>query len=92
MVRAHPHSAGALNGVRRRSGGRSKGGLSTKIHATCDALGNPTSFHLTEGQAHDLDSADVLLPLVQADTVLGDGVTTRTRGRRNPWKPPGSGW
>lgn len=33
---------------------------------------NPTSFHLTEGQAHDLDGADVLLPLVQADTVLGD--------------------
>ena len=33
---------------------------------------NPTSFHLTEGQAHDLDGADVLLPLVHADTVLGD--------------------
>ena len=35
-------------------------------------MGNPTSFHLTEGQAHDLDGADVLLPLVQADTVLRD--------------------
>ncbi|MBO1350174.1 MAG: IS5 family transposase [Hormoscilla sp. GUM202] len=41
--------------------GRSKGGLSTKIHATCDALGNPTGFHLTPGQAHDLQGADVLL-------------------------------
>jgi len=42
--------------------GKSKGGLSTKIHATCDALGNPTGFHLTPGQACDLDRADVLLP------------------------------
>jgi len=41
--------------------GRSKGGLSTKIHATCDALGNPTGFHLTPGQAHDLQGADALL-------------------------------
>ncbi|KFI23135.1 transposase [Nitrosococcus oceani] len=42
--------------------GRSKGGLTTKIHATCDALGNPTGFHLTPGQAHDLQGADALLP------------------------------
>ena len=36
--------------------------MSTKIHATCDALGNPTGFYLTEGQAHDLLGADVLIP------------------------------
>ncbi len=52
--------------------GRSKGGLSTKIHATCDALGNPLSFHLTPGQACDLDGSDVLLPGLQANTVLAD--------------------
>ena len=34
----------------------------TKIHATCDALGNPTAFHLTEGQVHDVQGADLLLP------------------------------
>jgi len=33
---------------------RSKGGLSTKIHAMVDALGNPLAFFLTAGQAHDL--------------------------------------
>ena len=44
--------------------GRSKGGLSTKIHAICDALGNPTGFHLTPGQAHDLQGADVLLDAI----------------------------
>lgn len=36
--------------------------MSTKIHAVCDALGNPTGFYLSEGQAHDLAGADVLLP------------------------------
>jgi transposase len=52
--------------------GRSKGGLSTKIHAVVDALGNPISFHLTPGQASDLEGADQLLPQIVADTVLGD--------------------
>jgi hypothetical protein len=39
--------------------GRSKGGLSTKIHTTVDALGNPTG-------------ADVLLPQLEAKTVIAD--------------------
>lgn len=52
--------------------GRSRGGLSTKIHATVDALGNPTGFFLTPGQACDLDGSDVLLTDVQADTVIAD--------------------
>jgi transposase len=46
--------------------------LSTKINATVDALGNPTGFTLTPGQTCDLDGADVLLPLVQARTVIAD--------------------
>jgi len=44
-----------------------QGGLSTKIHATCDALGNPTGFHLTPGQACDLEGTDVLLPELVSD-------------------------
>ena len=35
--------------------GCSRGGLSTKIHATVDALGNPTGFVLTAGPASDLE-------------------------------------
>jgi len=46
--------------------------LSTKINATVDALGNPTGFVLTPGQACDLDGADILLPLVAARTVIAD--------------------
>jgi transposase len=46
--------------------------LSTKIHATVDALGNPTGFHLTGGQASDLDGADALLPDVDAGMLIAD--------------------
>lgn len=37
-----------------------------------DALGNPTGFHLTPGQACDLDGADVLLPELVSDILLAD--------------------
>ena len=59
IVRAHQHSAGA----RKKRGeeqalGRSRGGLSSKIHATVDALGNPLGFLLTPGETHDLEGAE----------------------------------
>jgi hypothetical protein len=41
--------------------GRSRGGLTTKIHALVDALGNPVELMLTPGQAHDLVCAEPLL-------------------------------
>ena len=46
--------------------------MSTKIHATVDALGNPTGFHLTPGQAHDLQGAEALLAHTEADAVIAD--------------------
>lgn len=46
--------------------------MSTKIHAIVDALGNPIGFHLTPGQAHDLDGADKLLPGIEAEKILAD--------------------
>jgi transposase len=55
IVRAHQHSAGARKkGGENQAIGRSHGGLSTKIHALTDAVGNPVDFHLTGGEAHDL--------------------------------------
>lgn len=73
IVRAHQHSAGA---PKKNGGdeaiGRSRGGLSTKIHALVDALGNPVRFLLTPGQAHDLEGADAFLPELQADALLAD--------------------
>jgi transposase len=52
--------------------GRSRGGLSTKIHTLVDALGNPVGFHLTGGEAHDLVGADHLLPKMQAGALIAD--------------------
>ena len=46
--------------------------MTTKLHAICDALGNPTGFHLTPGQAHDLHGADALLPAMDAKTLIAD--------------------
>jgi transposase len=41
--------------------GRSRGGLTTKIHALVDANGRPIVIKLTEGQAHDGRSAEDML-------------------------------
>ena len=41
--------------------GRSRGGLTTKIHALVDAEGRPIALKLTEGQAHDSKAADDML-------------------------------
>jgi transposase len=46
--------------------------LSTKIHTTVDALGNPTGFLLTPGQSHDLEGADVLFKDTLGQTVIAD--------------------
>ena len=51
---------------------RSRAGLSTNIHAMVDALGNPTGFHLTPGQAHDLEGADVLLKDIPAQALIAE--------------------
>ena len=46
--------------------------MSTKIHALVDALGNPTGFALSPGQAHDLEGADALLPGLEAEALIAD--------------------
>jgi transposase len=53
--------------------GRSRGGLTTKIHAVVDANGNPFNLKLTEGQAHDGRSAeDMLASVGKGQTLLAD--------------------
>ena len=53
--------------------GRSRGGLTTKIHAVVDANGNPFTLKLTEGQAHDGRSAEDMLGTIGAgQTLLAD--------------------
>ena len=50
--------------------GRSRGGLTTKIHALVDAEGLPIALKLTEGQAHDGKSAEDMLDQMQPGQIL----------------------
>jgi transposase len=73
LVRAHQHSSGAAGrNPAVQAIGRSRGGVTTKIHARTDALGNPTAFLLTPGQIHDLAGAEVLLTDLAVGAVIAD--------------------
>lgn len=53
--------------------GRSRGGLTTKIHALVDANGLPILLKLTEGQAHDgRSAADMLAGIGDGQILLAD--------------------
>ncbi|CAA2160538.1 hypothetical protein MBRA_05694 [Methylobacterium brachiatum] len=53
--------------------GRSRGGLTSKIHALVDAEGRPVALKITPGQAHDGRSAtDMLGELGEGQVLLGD--------------------
>ncbi len=50
--------------------GRSRGGLTTKIHAMVDANGLPINLQLSEGQAYDGHSAFEMLDTLKAGDIL----------------------
>lgn len=50
--------------------GRSRGGLTTKIHALVDARGLPIVLKLTEGQAHDGRSAKDMFDTLRTGQIL----------------------
>src|SRR5258706_10035729 len=52
IVRVHQHGA-CITRNRRQSMGRSRGGLTSKIHALVDTNGLPVRLALTAGEAHD---------------------------------------
>nr|WP_260408936.1 IS5 family transposase [Pseudomonas cichorii] len=58
--------------------GRSRGGLTTKIHMLCDANGVPLHFILSPGQASDIAHAQPLLDQVR---ILGKPGRPRKRSR-----------
>jgi transposase len=75
VVRAHACAAGALKkhgGQDAQALGRSRGGFSTKIHVSVDALGNPLRFTLTAGQRHDITQADALIDGYESEFVIAD--------------------
>jgi transposase len=50
--------------------GRSRRGLTTKIHVLVDTEGLPIALKITEGQAHDGRSADDMLGSLQTGQIL----------------------
>ena len=52
--------------------GRSRGGYSTKVHSSVDALGNPRRIILTRGQAHDIGMAPDLIEGEDTEAVVAD--------------------
>jgi transposase len=52
--------------------GRSRGGLSTKVHLIVDALGLPLTFEITEGQRHDNKPAQDLVARARSRCLIGD--------------------
>ena len=52
IVRVHQHGA-CIAGNSEQLMGRSRGGLTTKIHVVVDAGGLPVRLALTAGEAHD---------------------------------------
>ncbi|URK86169.1 IS5 family transposase (plasmid) [Rhizobium sp. RCAM05350] len=75
IVRAHQHAAGArkLKGGGDAQGlGRSRGGLSTKIHAATEALGLPIRLIGSPGQRNDIAFAHDLVDGFEAVAALAD--------------------
>jgi transposase len=69
IVRVHQHAACiAANGEQLM--GRSRGGLTTKIHAVVDTYGMPVRLSLTTGEAHDNRLALTLLSGLKAGAML----------------------
>jgi len=52
--------------------GRSRGGVSTKMHVLVDGLGNPLRVRLTVGQRHDSTQAAALLDGLTFERVIAD--------------------
>ncbi|WTA23610.1 IS5 family transposase [Streptomyces sp. NBC_00853] len=72
VVRAHQHAAGALKrggGGRREPAdhalGRSRGGLSTKVHLAADGRARPLAFTVTAGQAGDAPAFETVMDRIR---------------------------
>ena len=59
-------------GARNQAPGRSRGGLSAKIHMLTDAVGWPVRFILTGGQAADSPQGEPLLAGIDTTRVIAD--------------------
>lgn len=61
-VRVHAHGTRGRGGRDVQAIGRSRGGLTTKIHLLVDALGYPVRFVITGGERNDVTQTPALIP------------------------------
>ena len=83
-VKAHQHGTGEVGG--NQAAGRTKSGLTTKLHLAVDAHGMPVRMLATAGTVADCTRAEALLDGIAAEYLLADrGYDTngyrRRRGR-----------
>src|SRR5215203_643996 len=69
IIRVHQHAA-CIARNKSQSMGRSRGGLTSKIHAVVDTNGLPVRLALTAGEAHDNRLAGKLLSRLTSETML----------------------
>ena len=69
VVRVHQHGA-CIADNNHQDMGRSRGGLTSKIHAVVDTNGLPVHLALTPGEAHDNRLCSVLLSALLPQTML----------------------
>jgi transposase len=69
VVRVHQHGA-CIAGNSEQHMGRSRGGLTTKIHAVVDTNGLPVQLGLTPGETHDNRLCSALLNELRPRTML----------------------
>ena len=69
IVRVHQHGA-CIAGNNQQHMGRSRGGLTTKIHVVVDTNGLPVQIGLTPGETHDNQLCSVLLSELRPQTML----------------------
>jgi transposase len=91
VVRAHQHAAGARHELSKpdreadvahppeEALGRSRGGLTTKLHLACDGRGRPLAVVLTPGQRHESTQLVAVLDAIRVP---------RPGGRGRPRKRP----
>ncbi|WP_425559229.1 IS5 family transposase [Kistimonas scapharcae] len=72
IARVHQHGAPKKTAQDEQAVGKSRGGLTTKIHAAVDALGNPVRFIITAGQTSEFCQALALIEGFSTDYVLAD--------------------
>ena len=72
IVTAHQKASGARGGTQNQAIGRSRGGLTTKIVALADALGDLVRFVLLPGQRHDTVGVPPLIEGAVFGALLGD--------------------